>query len=138
MEKELDEEQILTAYNKGELSKREAQSLLQKIGADPWLRSKSKQQKIITSGVNKTTPGLQRKPTGMKIPIDIKGRHYRDIKKADLTEIEGEHDRQARIAKELALEVKTEINNRKKAKQDKELQEKVEQAIKERSEPKPD
>lgn len=50
------------------------------------------QAKIKTSGKSKTKPDMGAKPLGERVPVAIYGRHWRDPKSLDLTDIERAKD----------------------------------------------
>lgn len=84
---------------------------------------------IKTSGVNRTTPNLERKSIDVKTPVSINSRLYRDPKKADLVDIELE---KLKYEKEIAFlkeKAENEIKERKKAKEELEFKKQLQLAL---------
>jgi len=81
----------------------------------------NKQSKITTSGISKTTPGLDRKPTNVKNPININGRLFRDPRAKDLVEWEQALNEKEAEAAYLKKQAEKEIQAKKDIAKQKEM-----------------
>jgi hypothetical protein len=89
--------------------------------------------KITVKGPSKTTQGLERKPTNIKVPININGRSFRDPRAMDLVDIERAKDAAEDEVRIQAKEVTRHLKSKANEIRNKQIEEEVQKRINERT-----